>query len=576
MRKDPAAGEGRDARFLLALVRPYRLALLAMVALMCTQSLVALATPWLAGRFSAALLGDRPVTSLLLIWLVVIAMQACLGYVVAVRSQSVASHLVADASTRVFDHLQSLPLQWHEQRRRGEVLVLLTEDVYRLGYFVTGTVTPLMPLLLTCVGAFVLMVRVDLAIGLAVSALMPVFYIALRWTGRRLRPLARLEIEAEARKSALAEQNLAMLPIVKAFSGERAESRRYAAQSEALRRIELSQVRLQNAIGPIARILVSAFVLALLWISSQSVARGTMTAADLVTILMYGLLLAQPISQLAGVYGQVQTARATARRLMDVFAHAPEPDDGTRELRDVRGEVSLEDLHFSHAGRPPVFRGLNLLVRAGETLAITGANGAGKSTLAHLLLRLVDPQGGRISLDGVDLKELTLRNLRSHVGLVSQQVLLFNASVRDNIRYGDVDASDADIERAAGAALADGFIRGLPDGYDTIVGDQGIRLSGGQRQRIALARALLKDPAVLILDEATAMFDPDAESMFIEQCRSVLHKRTVILITHRPTTLALADRILQLEDGQLSPARHQPVASPREIASAADLREELT
>jgi ABC-type bacteriocin/lantibiotic exporter with double-glycine peptidase domain len=258
---------------------------------------------------------------------------------------------------------------------------------------------------------------------------------------------------------------------------------------------------------------------------------------------------------------------------MEMFAQAPEPDDGTRELRDVRGEISLEALHFSHPGRPAVFSQLNLHVPAGETLAITGANGAGKSTLAHLLLRLVDPQRGRVTLDGVDLKELTLRNLRSHVGLVSQQVLLFNASVRDNIRYGDADASHADIERAAGAALADGFIRGLPEGYDTIVGDHGIRLSGGQRQRISLARALLKDPAVLILDEATAMFDPDAESMFIELCRSVLQKRTVILITHRPTTLALADRILRLEDGQLSPV---PDAAMKSAAPAVDSQEAMT
>jgi ABC-type multidrug transport system fused ATPase/permease subunit len=233
----------------------------------------------------------------------------------------------------------------------------------------------------------------------------------------------------------------------------------------------------------------------------------------------------------------------------------------------VRGEIVFEGVDFAYPGRPPLLQGFDLRIAAGETVALTGPNGAGKSTLVHLLLRLLEPQAGRIAIDGVEVRDIRLSALRGGVGLVAQQVMLFNASVHDNIAYGCADATPAEVEAAARAARAHDFVAALPQGYATVVGDQGVRLSGGQKQRIALARALLKDPPILVLDEATAMFDPQGEAEFIAECHEVLQQRTVILITHRPASLALADRILRLDAGHLTKAT---VPAPVSIATEPD------
>ena len=543
-----------DWRLFLNLLLPYRGHLLLTTGLLLAQSALLLAMPWLAGRFSAALLQERPVADILFALFALVAAQALLSWCVGVRMQAVAMGMIADGCSRLFDHLQSLPLGWHQERRRGDVLALLTEDVERLGWFASGTLTSLLPLLLTCAGALWMMLRIEPGIGLGVAVLVPAVYLALKLVSRRLRPLGRAVADGYAQRAALAEQNLAMLPVVKAFAGEAGESGRFHAQIQALRDLQLRQARLATLIAPVVRVASAAVVLALLWFASRRMADGGLAPEQLVSLLLYGMLLTQPVAALADVYGQLQGARGAADRLLEAFAQAPEPPGGTRELADPRGEIAFQDVVFAHPGREPVLRGLDLRIAAGETVAITGANGAGKSTLAHLLLRLADPQRGRVLFDGIDLHELRTRSLREHIGLVAQHVLLFNATVAENIAYGRAGAGREQIERAARAARAHDFVTGLPQGYDTVIGDQGIKLSGGQKQRIALARALLKEPAVLVLDEATAMFDPAGELEFIEECRDVLQRRTVILITHRPASLALADRVLVLEQGMLRPA----------------------
>jgi ABC-type multidrug transport system fused ATPase/permease subunit len=487
---------------LLQYITPHRRVLLVVLGLLLAGSAVSLANPWLAGLLTASVLGQGELDPALLLglWLALLAIGSLISFFTSYRIGSTGQQLTCELRNRLYQHMQLLPVGYYQQRRRGDTLTLLSTDAAIISSFVTDTLVQLLPALLTFTGAFLLMAWLDVTIALLSILFLPAYVVTMKLLGRRL--------------LSVVEENLGMLPAIKAFTREQHEQLRFEAANSELLGLSRQQLRVQATLSPAIGFLGGLGLVALLWVGTSHIESGQLEAPQLVSLLLYAMLLVSPLRTLANVYGRIQRTRGSAERIIEFLGEQPEPtDEGKRLLEVGKGHIRFENVRFAYPGRPEIFRGLSLEIKAGETVALTGPNGAGKTTLAHLLMRFADPDGGLILIDGNDTRDCTLASVRA---------------------------------QAARSAHAHEFISQLPDGYDTVIGDQGVRLSGGQRQRISLARTLLKNPPILVLDEATAMFDPDGEKAFVDECHDMLQQKTVILITHRPTSLALADRVIEM------------------------------
>ncbi len=515
-------------------------------------SLATLALPWLAAQLAAGIMGDTKIdleTTLALLCLALIALTGS-TIIVAILSEQASGRILAALRKDAYAHIQALPVSFHDSNPQGDLLSLMSYEVQNLSTFLTATLAQLPAMLITAVGAIVLLFVIDPGMALVVPVLVPLFFIGLRLIGRRLRALGAEVREAEVDVLWRAGTDLDMLPAIKAFAVEDEHFARYAAATERARLLKLAQTRITAFIGPVVTLVAALAAIAILITGNGAITSGTRSPGELFAFLFYAALLTRPVGSLAGIYGSYQLARGALERLEAVLGLPGEPGyAATGRLGRATGAIAFEDLSFAYPGRAPVLADFSLAIGAGEIVALTGANGVGKSTLINLLLRFYEPEAGRITLDGANIAAIDVKDLRRQFGLVPQRALLLDGTISENIAFGLSDTDPAEIERAARMAQAWDFITRLPDGLNTRIGDDGVRLSGGQRQRIALARALLRDPPVYIFDEATSMYDLEGEAAFVEQCVNVLAGRTVLIITHRPASLALADRIIELTPG---------------------------
>ncbi len=479
---------------------------------------------------------------------------------------------IYDLRVRLYAYLQRLSLSFFEQTSTGELMSRLTNDVNSLEDFVTHGSSLTAVDLLRLVGTGIVLFLLDWRLALAVLAPMPILAVSLRWFNRRVRPMYRQVRARLGDINARLQDNLAGIRVIQAFGQEEAHLERFAAESDAYYRARVRAIRTWASFFPAFRFVASWGPVLVLGVGAWLVVQERASLGTLVAVLSYTTAFYEPLHRLTEVDNVIQQAIAAGERIFELLDREPEIGDAPDavELEEVRGEVRFEDVHFRYGGTDEVLHDVDFTIAPGEVVALVGPSGAGKTSIANLLCRFYDPIHGRVLLDGHDLRTIRLDSLRRHVAVVLQETFLFNTTVRENIAFGKPDATEEEIVAAARAANADEFIRQLPNGYDTEIGERGVRLSGGQKQRLALARAILTNPRVLILDEATSSVDAEAEYLIQQALQEVLKGRTALIIAHRLSTIRNADKIIALEGGRI-----REVGNHRELLRRGGLYSQL-
>lgn len=464
--------------------------------------------------------------------------------------------LVADIRRDVYDHVVSLSPSFFELTRTGEVLSRLTADTSVVQSVISASLSQALRNVLLLFGGLILLFVTNLKLTLLILVVVPLVVVPIVVIGRRVRALSRAAQDRVGDLSGHGEETLNAVQTVQAFAQEARERSTFGGLAEKAFRAAVSYARMRSILAAVVISLVFGAIVVVLWIGGHDVMAGRITGGELAAFVFYASIVASAAGGLAEIIGDLQRAAGATERLFDLLDTKPlisAPAEPVALPSPLKGAIRMEGVRFAYPLDPKrdVLHELDLAVEPGATVALVGPSGAGKTTIFQLLMRFYDPEAGALTFDGVNLRDVDPVRLREKIGLVPQEPVIFSANAWDNIRYGRPDASDVEVRAAAATAAATEFIEKLPDGFDSFLGEKGVRLSGGQRQRIAIARAVLRDPTLLLLDEATSSLDAESERLVQEALERLRQGRTSLVIAHRLATVLNADRIIVLDEGRV-------------------------
>ena len=541
---------------LMKYIRPYTKQLAAAVACIVLAAGANLYMPWIIKDMIDKVLMERDMAMLNLIAggiIVVFFFRGVFYYGQSYLVSFVGQRVVIDIREALFEKFQCMPLAYFDRHQTGEIMSYVTNDVQALQNALVDKLIEFVTEASILIGSIVLMFYLDWKLTLITLITVPLVGQAMKIFGRKLKKSGTVIQERLADINSLLQESIAAVRVVKSFVRERYEIERFRRQNELNFQAEMKNVQLSSLLTPTVEFLAAITVTIILWIGGYEVVQGEITAGSLVAFLTYAVNLANPVKRIGRIYGAVQRAMAAADRVFDVIDMEETIHDreGAVPLPEIEGRVAVKDVSFSYKEGAPALSHVSLEASPGQLVAFVGPSGAGKSTIANLIPRFYEVNEGVIEIDGHDVRDVTLDSLREQIGIVPQETMLFSSSVRENIRYGRLDATDEEIEEAARAANAEEFILQLPEGYETKIGERGLNLSGGQRQRIAIARAILKNPRILILDEATSALDTESEKIVQAALDKLMVGRTSFAIAHRLSTIFNADCIYVIDGGHI-------------------------
>jgi ABC-type multidrug transport system fused ATPase/permease subunit len=542
----------------LKVFKEHKFAFVYVVFLMVCETAVSLSVPFFAGQYSEYFIAnatgmDQTHTYILLLWFGLFTIHALLRFLSTYNVNLIGARLMAELSCRLYDHIQVLPIQFFKENKRGDVLSMLSNDLAVISYFASSVLTNLVPSILVLIGASILMFRIEPSIAILIMVFVPAIFIVLKFISRGMQPISRALIQRQADSMALASENIGAISLIKAFNRESSESNKFKHKTIQILDLRSRQLKLQAMLSPLVQFMASVAVLIVVVISFMRFQTGTISISDLISLMLYGLVFTRPLSTLAGLYGQVQQVIGSSDRLLKFYHLESEFQPRSNQYLSINeADISFNNICFAFKDKPPVFEDLSFKIKAKQTMLLYGENGGGKTTLLHLLMKFHEPSKGQIHIDNQDIALVNNSSVRATMALVSQDVLLCNGTITDNITYGVIDPSPEKMLQACHISGADRFIQNLPQGYETAVGEGGVLLSGGQKQRISLARALLLEPHILLLDEPTSMLDESSRQSFKSEFKQLFREYTVILISHDPSLSDVADVVYKLDNGKLN------------------------